>query len=45
VVRNQIDAVPKQIAWQLQYYLFRRRDTLHQIEQRDLDQLHHPAHP
>jgi len=45
VARNQFDSVPKQIAWQLESYLFRRRETLRQIEQRDLDQLRQPAHP
>jgi hypothetical protein len=34
--------VPKQIAAQLQSYLFRRKDALHQIEQRDIEQLSHP---
>ena len=39
VVDNQFHAVPKQIAWQLRSYLFRRKDALHQIEQRDIEQL------
>jgi hypothetical protein len=43
VVQNQFNAVPKQIASQLQSYLFRRKDALHQIEQRDIEQLN--AHP
>jgi hypothetical protein len=39
VVHNQFQAVPQQIASQLQSYLFRRKDALHQIEQRDIEQL------
>jgi hypothetical protein len=42
VAHNQFHAVPKQIAAQLQSYLFRRKDALHQIEQRDIEQLSHP---
>jgi hypothetical protein len=42
VAHNQFHAVPKQIAAQLQAYLFRRKDALHQIEQRDIEQLSHP---
>jgi hypothetical protein len=38
VARNQFDAVPRQLSSQLRSYLFRRKETLHQIEQRDLEQ-------
>jgi hypothetical protein len=44
VVHNQFHAVPKQIASQLQSYLFRRKDALHQIEQRDIEQLNQAKH-
>jgi hypothetical protein len=30
---------------QLRSYLFRRKDALHQIEQRDIEQLKHPDQP
>ena len=42
VVHNQFQAVPKQIGSQLQTYLFRRGEALHQIEQRDIEQLNQP---
>jgi hypothetical protein len=45
VAHNQFHAVPRQIISQLQSYLFRRKETLHQIEQRDIEQLNHPAEP
>jgi len=38
VARNQIYAVPRQLSSQLRSYLFRRKETLHQIEERDLEQ-------
>jgi hypothetical protein len=40
VARNQIYAVPRQLSSQLRSYLFRRKETLHQIEERDLEQQH-----
>src|SRR6266446_1953235 len=45
VAQNQIHGVPKQIIAQLRSYRFRRKDALHQIEQRDMEQLKHPAQP
>ena len=45
VTHNQFHAVPKQIASELQSYLFRRADALHQIEQRDMEQLHDHDQP
>jgi len=42
VAHNQFHAVPEQIVSQLRSYLFRRKDALHQIEQRDIEQLRHP---
>lgn len=47
VVYNQFHIVPRQISSQLQSYLLRRNDTLHQIEQKDLEQLNHsfPSDP
>jgi len=41
VAQNQFHEVPKQIVGQLRSYLFRRADALHQIEQRDIEQLRH----
>ena len=38
VARNQFHAVPRQLSSQLHSYLFRRRETLRQIEERDLEQ-------
>jgi hypothetical protein len=43
VAHNQFHVVPEQIAAQLQSYLFRRKEALHQIEQRDIEQL--KSHP
>lgn len=43
VTRNQFNAVPRQMASQLHNYLFRRKAMLHQIEQRDIQQLGHPV--
>jgi hypothetical protein len=45
VAQNQIHDVPKQIIAQLRSYLFRRKDALHQIEQRDIEQLKHLMQP
>ncbi len=45
VAQNQIHDVPKQIITQLRSYLFRRKDALHQIEQRDIEQLKHLMQP
>jgi len=45
VAQNQFHAVPRQIVAQLRSYLFRRKDALHQIEQRDIEQLKHAAQP
>ena len=39
VTHNQFHAVPRQIAEELRFYLFRRADALHKIEQRDIEQL------
>jgi hypothetical protein len=39
VAQNQFNVVPKQIVAQLRAYLFRRKDALHQFEQRDIEQL------
>ncbi len=41
VTENQFHQVPRQIAAQLRSYLFRRKEALHQIEQRDIEQLKH----
>jgi hypothetical protein len=38
VTHNQIERVPRQITSHLKAYLFRRKATLHQIEQKDLEQ-------
>jgi len=45
VAQNQFRVVPQQIVAQLRSYLFRRKDALHQIEQRDIEQLRHPTQP
>jgi hypothetical protein len=45
VVHNQFRVVPREIASQLESYLFRRKEALHQIEQRDIEQLNHPTQP
>jgi hypothetical protein len=39
MIRNQFVVVPRQITTQLESYLFRRKDMMQQIEQRDLEQL------
>lgn len=45
VTHNQFHAVPKQIASQLESYLFRRKESLHTIEERDIEQLRsEPSH-
>jgi hypothetical protein len=43
VVYNQFAVVPRQISSQLRSYLFRRKDSLRQIEQKDLEELRLPA--
>jgi hypothetical protein len=43
VAHNQFNVVPGQLVSQLHAYLFRRKATLHQIEQRDIEELGHPA--
>ena len=43
VAHNQFNVVPGQLVSQLHAYLFRRKATLHQIEQRDIEQLGDPA--
>jgi len=45
VTHNQFHVVPREIVSELESYLFRRKDTLHEIERRDMEQLNHPAHP
>lgn len=45
VVHNQFHSVPRQLSTQLQSYLFRRQDTLHQIEQKDIEQLKQTPKP
>jgi hypothetical protein len=45
VTQNQFDGVPKQLRSQMKAYLFRRKETLHQIEQRDLEQLKPSGQP
>ncbi|HLZ93105.1 MAG TPA: hypothetical protein VKQ28_15450, partial [Candidatus Acidoferrum sp.] len=39
MIRNQFQTVPQQIATHLGNYLFHRRDTMRQIEDRDINQL------
>jgi hypothetical protein len=39
MIRNQFLVVPRQIAAQLEKYLFRRKAMMQQIENRDLEQL------
>jgi hypothetical protein len=39
VAQNQFRQVPTQIVAQLRSYLFRRKEALHQIERRDIEQL------
>ena len=43
VASNQFNVVPRQMVSQLHAYLFRRKAMLRQIEQRDIEQLGHPA--
>jgi hypothetical protein len=45
VVHNQFYVVPRQFASQLESYLFRRKDTLHQIEKLDIEQLNRNTQP
>jgi hypothetical protein len=45
VAYNQVYVVPRQIASHLHSYLFRRKDTLHQIEQRDIEELRRSPQP
>jgi Dolichyl-phosphate-mannose-protein mannosyltransferase len=45
VAYNQVHVVPRQIVSQLHSYLFRRKDTLHQIEQRDIQELRRTQQP
>jgi hypothetical protein len=45
VAHNQFQVVPRQLVSQLQSYLLRRHDTLHQIEQKDLEQLKRAEKP
>lgn len=39
MIHNQFLVVPRRVSADLQLYLFRRRDMMQQIEQRDVDQL------
>jgi signal transduction histidine kinase len=39
MVHNQFFVVPRQLSSHLQTYLFRRRDLMRQIEQRDMEQM------
>jgi len=43
VAHNQVKVVPRQMLSQMHGYLFRRKATLHQIEERDIQQLGRPA--
>jgi hypothetical protein len=43
VTHNQFQVVPQQALSQLDAYLFRRKKVLHQIEQRDMEQLARPS--
>jgi len=45
VLHNQFFAVPGQLTAQLRTYLFKRKALMHQIEQRDIQQLENPPHP
>jgi hypothetical protein len=45
VTHNQFHTVPREIVSEFESYLFRRKDTLHEIERRDIEQLDHAAHP
>jgi hypothetical protein len=39
IIRNQLFAVPRQLSADLQRYLFKRKDLMRQIEERDIQQL------
>jgi len=43
VAYNQFEVVPRQALAQLDLYLFRRKKLLHQIEQRDIEELRRPT--
>ena len=45
VAHNQFQVVPRQALSELDAYLFRRKNTLHQLEQRDMEELARPAKP
>jgi hypothetical protein len=45
VVYNQFHVVPVQITSQLRTYMFRRKEALHEIEERDLEQLDRSSQP
>jgi hypothetical protein len=45
MIRNQFQAVPRQIASRLGDYLFHRHDLMRQIEDRDIDQLKKQSEP
>lgn len=45
VAQNQFCQVPKELGTELKSYLFRRKETLHRIEQRDLEQLRRSEQP
>jgi len=42
---NQFHVVPRQMSYQLHYYLFRRNALMQQIEQKDLEQMKKGAQP
>jgi Dolichyl-phosphate-mannose-protein mannosyltransferase len=44
VAHNQFVVVPAQLAGQLRAYLFRRKELMHSIEQRDVQQLKQQSH-
>jgi hypothetical protein len=45
VADNQVNAVPRQITTMLRSYLLRRNEALHEIEQRDIEQLKNAPQP
>jgi hypothetical protein len=45
MVHNQFFVVPKEIAGHLQGYLFHRKDEMHKIEQRDVEEKHKQGLP
>jgi hypothetical protein len=45
MIRNQFQAVPRQLAAHLEKYFFHRHDLMRQIENRDLDQLKKQSAP